>query len=31
MGVDARRHGAGGTAQNAKGRRVCFPMQKGFP
>jgi hypothetical protein len=31
MGVDARRHGAGGTAQNTTGRRVCFPMQRGAP
>ena len=31
MGVDARRHGADGTAQNTKGRRVCFPMQRGAP
>jgi len=31
MGVDARRHGAVGTAQNAKGRRVVFPMLKGSP
>ena len=31
MGVDARRHGAGGTAQNTTGRRGFFPMQRGAP
>lgn len=31
MGVDARRHGAGGTAQMTMGRRLCLPMQRGAP
>jgi hypothetical protein len=31
MGVEARRHRAGGTARMTKGRRVCFPMQRGTP